>query len=218
MGIIGRRPTFTSSDDSTDTGVAAGRLNRVIADQKSTIAKLEKELKTTQFMLAHANRDSMTDLSSRNAFVDEFPKILSLAVRSDSDLAVVMVDLDDLKKVNDSKGHIAGDSLIKRAATAIKSSIRNGDFGYRYGGDEFVILLMSKSRQASQHALARLRKNISAAGISCSIGLAMLKENSDMKPKEPISRAVATKIRDVLVNEADKKMYEEKNAKDGHVL
>ncbi len=88
-----------------------------------------------------ANYDEITNLPNRNYFKDALARMLSKAKRTNEILALLFCDLDDFKIVNDTKGHSAGDLVLKESAARLKNSVREGDFVARIGGDEFVIIL-----------------------------------------------------------------------------
>ncbi len=85
--------------------------------------------------------DSLTDLPNRMLFNDRLNTALSQARRNNSRVAVMLIDLDRFKTINDSFGHEAGDSLLQEVAKQIKKSLRQGDTLARMGGDEFLVLL-----------------------------------------------------------------------------
>ena len=86
-------------------------------------------------------RDGLTGLGNHRAFQDELDEQVELAHERRAPLTLLLMDVDDLKKVNDSEGHAAGDQLLKAVARTINANLRRGDRGYRIGGDEFAIVL-----------------------------------------------------------------------------
>ncbi|MCB2185999.1 MAG: EAL domain-containing protein [Deltaproteobacteria bacterium] len=100
------------------------------------------ELKRGQERIIHqAQHDALTGLPNRTLFNDRLNQALAQAERHQGHLALLFVDLDDFKRVNDSLGHEIGDQLILAVAERIKSSVRHADTVARLGGDEFIILL-----------------------------------------------------------------------------
>src|SRR5205085_5498610 len=85
--------------------------------------------------------DFLTELPNRRAFQRDLAKQLAWANRSRHSLALVLIDLDGLKAINDSHGYAAGDAKLRTLAAALAAAVRAGDGAYRTGGDEFVALL-----------------------------------------------------------------------------
>ncbi|HTN24590.1 MAG TPA: EAL domain-containing protein [Solirubrobacteraceae bacterium] len=132
--------------------------------------------------LHQAFHDPLTDLPNRALFLDRLDLGLSRVQRSKSKLAVLFLDIDRFKFVNDSLGHAAGDELLREVAARLVASIRPGDTAARFGGDEFAILLEDvEGIAAVEHVALRilraLRAPFSVAGrdvfVSASIGIAM---------------------------------------------
>src|SRR5262249_14147608 len=92
--------------------------------------------------LAHAAlHDSLTGLANRVSFLEHLELALRRAARTGGAVAVLFVDLDNFKLVNDSFGHAAGDELLKAVGSRLQSAVRGMDVVARHGGDEFLILL-----------------------------------------------------------------------------
>jgi diguanylate cyclase (GGDEF)-like protein/PAS domain S-box-containing protein len=103
------------------------------------------ESKRDEEQLAHqANYDALTDLANRNLLQDRLAQAIKAARRDGSSIAVVFLDLDNFKLVNDSVGHDMGDELLQEMARRLKASVRDTDTVARLGGDEFVILMQNR--------------------------------------------------------------------------
>jgi diguanylate cyclase (GGDEF)-like protein len=103
-----------------------------------------------------AETDPLTGLLNRRAFILAAEREHELAARTGAELAVVLVDLDDFKGVNDREGHAAGDRLLAELATAWQGVLRPADVLARHGGDEFVLLLPATSADGAERVVARL--------------------------------------------------------------
>lgn len=101
-----------------------------------------------------AHFDALTNLPNRSLFTDRLQQALLQAERYSRLLAVMFIDLDNFKNVNDTLGHSAGDALLKMAAQRITDSLRKGDTVARLGGDEFIVMLpeLGSAQDASQVA------------------------------------------------------------------
>jgi diguanylate cyclase (GGDEF)-like protein/PAS domain S-box-containing protein len=99
--------------------------------------------------LAHAAlHDALTGLANRTSFLEHLEVGLKRAARTDTDVAVLFIDLDNFKMVNDSFGHAAGDELLKAVGSRLQAAVRGMDVVARQGGDEFLILLSDLESQA----------------------------------------------------------------------
>ena len=107
-----------------------------------------------------ANRDPLTGLFNRRFFMLEAQKTLALARQSGGEFALLYLDLDHFKEVNDRFGHSSGDALLRKVSERLKVCTREGDLVARLGGDEFAVLLQHVSRQEGQKALARYRADL----------------------------------------------------------
>jgi len=145
------------------------------------------EMRETEVALQHlATHDTLTDLPNRFLMVDRLSQLLSRAQRSGSAFAVLYMDIDRFKEVNDSHGHEFGDLLLRAVAKRLSKSVRQSDTVARIGGDEFVIILetVHELREAGavglhvQRALAKSftldRQRVS---ITASIGISFYPQN-----------------------------------------
>ncbi len=145
--------------------------------------KAEAELLKQKDILDHqAHHDALTGLANRILFNDRLEQSLKKAKRSNSKIAVLFIDLDHFKEINDSLGHAVGDDILKVVTNRLNSSIRNEDSIARLGGDEFVIMLdgLIQGQNASllaQKILEVLAKPITIEGhilyVSSSIGISI---------------------------------------------
>jgi diguanylate cyclase (GGDEF)-like protein len=193
--------------------LAAGDLrHRVDIDSQDELGDLAESfnaMATTiegshRHLTRQANHDSLTGLANRAGLRSQLTAMLAQPQRRDGVEAVLLVDLDDFKNVNDSLGHSAGDDLLVEVADRLVDVIRPSDLASRLGGDEFAILLRGVPTEA--HALAVAERTVAAladpfeiAGttvyVGASVGLAVRRHDSDL---------------DELLREADVAMYSAK--------
>ncbi|MBV8645068.1 MAG: GGDEF domain-containing protein [Candidatus Eremiobacteraeota bacterium] len=120
-----------------------------------------------------ASTDPLTGLANRRALNELIERELHNAERYGAPLAFLVLDLDDLKKINDSQGHHAGDEALKAFADVIRSGARRGDIAARYAGDEFVLVMAQTDRIAAEAVLRRLYAALERADLQCSAGVAL---------------------------------------------
>ncbi|EJM75215.1 GGDEF domain-containing protein [Pseudomonas sp. GM55] len=104
-----------------------------------------------------ALRDPLTGTGNRIAMDQTLQREIELSRRHLQPLSVLMLDIDHFKQVNDTHGHSTGDDVLKAVAASIKNQLRNVDMVFRYGGEEFLILLSNTSREAAAMVGERLR-------------------------------------------------------------
>jgi diguanylate cyclase (GGDEF)-like protein/PAS domain S-box-containing protein len=161
-----------------------------------------------------AYHDALTDLPNRTLFKDRLGLALIQAKRKRSELAVMFIDLDRFKLVNDTLGHVKGDELLQQVAGRLKGCLRKGDTLARQGGDEFTVVLpelrsrndaLTVAEKFLQHLHMPFDLSGNEAYISASIGIAMSPDNGDTV--------------DDLLRNADIAMYHVKAAgKRGHAF
>lgn len=171
-------------------------------------------MKADQLISYQAYHDILTDLPNRVLFRDRLNLAVLQAKRNGTELALMFIDLDRFKLVNDTLGHAVGDVLLQQAAMRLKACLRRGDTLARLGGDEFTAVLpeLSNRQDAMMVAdkfLACLRQPFELAGqmihISASIGIAVYPGDGDSI--------------DELISNSDIAMYQAKgNGKDGHAF
>lgn len=134
-----------------------------------------------------ALKDTLTGLGNRRFFDDSFSKTVLLAERKQQPCALILLDLDNFKPVNDNHGHHAGDEVLLAVADAMRSTLRISDNLFRFGGDEFAVLLTAEDAYSAELVAHRLVKAIAQHhicekfGVSASAGLAQLQQNENSK-------------------------------------
>jgi len=193
----GKWLSFTARLIRDENGNVAGAIEtlRDITAQK----KYENELEH------QAKHDSLTKLPNRSLLSDRLSQALGHAERDERLLAVLYIDLDDFKIVNDSLGHSSGDEFLIEVASRLKDCIRVGDTVARLGGDEFVVLLFAPENEGyitdvTQRIIEDLSKPISLKGnqlyARCSVGISIYPQDADTP--------------ETLLKNADSAMYQAK--------
>jgi two-component system, cell cycle response regulator len=175
------------------------------------IVEMHAELARNREMFrTQALYDVLTGLWNRRAILDALERELARARRGSLPVAVALVDLDHFKRVNDTYGHAAGDSVLKEAATRMAGTVRPYDPIGRYGGEEFLVILPGCDEAGAQRTMERVRTSIAAAPvvtpggelrISCSIGVACASLDIEVAP-ELLARAQQD-----LLQRADEALY-----------
>ena len=112
-----------------------------------------------------SSRDGLTGLANRHTFGNQYMKLWKQALMSNSPLSAVLIDIDNFKAVNDQRGHLYGDAVLKRVASLLQEALRGkADFAARFGGEEFVVLLPGTSPEAAMLVAERVRKLVEVAG------------------------------------------------------
>ena len=161
-------------------------------------------------MAVQSNYDSLTGILNRRGIFNSIIPFSCLAQRNDSNIGIMMIDIDHFKKVNDTYGHRYGDDVLKFVTRTIKSILRTSDILGRYGGEEFFVFLFSVKPESMYEVGEKIRSSIehasdNEAGITISIGMAQGRIHG-MKEFE-----VEQEL-DELINIADEKLYEAKEA------
>ena len=146
-----------------------------------------------------ARTDPLTGVANFRWFEEEAQREMYSSRRYGGPLSLIYLDLDDFKKINDERGHAAGDEILRAVASALRTSLRPTDLVARIGGDEFVVLLPHTDRPGAEAVVSRVRSELAPAGVGFSVGIIQLDQ--------------AVGSIDDLVGKADELMYEAKNAK-----
>jgi diguanylate cyclase (GGDEF)-like protein len=179
-----------------------GSLSRALVRAGSHLSELQEELRQL------ATVDELTGLANRRGFFALGEHELLVAARTRAAVALLFVDVDGLKRVNDQLGHAVGDQLLKEAADVIRETIRTSDLAGRLGGDEFCVLLMGDPELDPHRAVARMRATAAnhnerpgrAFPFSLSIGLSSIAPGRSVTLEE-------------LIDAADEAMYEDKRGR-----
>lgn len=161
-----------------------------------------------------SHRDALTDLPNRVLMLDRLQGAMASARRRGTRLALLFIDVDHFKQINDSLGHSAGDQVLREVAQRLRSGVRVSDTVSRHGGDEFLVLLTDVNR--TDDALLAATKMLAAFAPPCeagaetlsltvSVGIAMYPGDGDVAGDSPAT----------LIARADAAMYRAKQAGPG---
>lgn len=178
-------------------------------------ARYKKQLQALQKQKVEltkaSNTDSLSTLYNRRFLHTEFIEQIKCSYTPTKQLSLIMVDLDRFKQVNDTYGHLEGDKLIVHMASIIKAEIRDNDYAFRYGGEEFLIILNGSIEKARKVA-ERIRVSYADSDYQID-GVKLIKSTSigivEYQPKDNFELAV-----DI----ADKALYQAKNTGRNRVI
>jgi diguanylate cyclase (GGDEF)-like protein len=192
------------------TGVLAGSRNRAFRQVEQATAALRRDIERreqAEEQLRHmALHDQLTGLANRQLFYERLSHAIDTHARGDETIAVLFIDLDGFKQINDARGHHAGDVVLTTIAERLRVGLRTGDTVARFGGDEFAAVLESlvgiaEARAAAERIIADVREPIDVGGVpavvSASIGVAIHRPGAGA---------------DDVIREADAAMYSAKAA------
>ncbi len=178
-------------------------VNVVLMDVSLALDTCKEVLKSalSESMKWKAYHDSLTGVYNRHVLKEELERIKTLRI---APVAFLLVDIDDLKKVNDTFGHDVGDKVIYLVAKAIKSATRRNDSVIRLGGDEFLVILPGVTKDKAPRILERIKENIEKLNevldlplrVSVSMGVSVIEKPTDTP--------------EVAIKEADRDMYRRK--------
>jgi len=183
----------------TSTVVITGLvLNAVVGERSRAIEALAQALKTLR---EEAIRDPLTNLYNRRFLHDYLSRELVRAERERIRVAVIMIDLDHFKRVNDTAGHSAGDEVLVQVAALLKRHIRGSDIACRFGGEEFTLVLPNATPQSARsraEAICSAVREESGRllGVTASLGVAIFPDST----REP----------EALLRAADQALYQAK--------
>ncbi len=181
-----------------DLEAANDELDSLVRMRTRALEQEIAERKQAEAIITHmANHDSLTGLPIRSLFLDRLAQALATARRNRRLVAVLFIDLDDFKAVNDTLGHDAGDQLLREAAQRLQTCVRETVTVARHGGDEFTVVLTDISGRSSVGMVAQKMLDVlsqpfdlhrGAAQVGCSVGIAIYPANGE-QPESLLERA-----------------------------
>ncbi|WNF45462.1 GGDEF domain-containing protein [Pseudomonas sp. SG20056] len=199
---LGERANHSAGYRLNHDGEFLGELTfrRNVRFSEDELGQLESLLASLLFPLRNALlyraavqsalRDPLTETGNRIAMQQTLKREVDIARRTLQPLSVLMVDIDHFKRINDTHGHLIGDQALKAVASALKESLRNVDMVFRFGGEEFMVLLSNTSRESASMVGERLRMAVlgiqylvenRAIELSVSLGCATLLPGESME-------------------------------------
>lgn len=217
---------FERSPEVRQIGVIAERIDKQLVpqlavslspDDLSTLfANLDNEMSEIKFLLTtlfdrylelEHGRDALTRLLNRRFLPSAMMREIDLAKKTQRMFSVMLIDIDHFKQVNDTYGHDAGDTVLQQVAALIMNTVRSGDFVFRYGGEEMLVILVDVDRDTSLSVAEKIRRKIEQTtiplsggrflNITVSAGLAAYDGHPDYRR---------------IITQADTAVYEAKNA------
>lgn len=179
----------------------------------------ELALIDNRMLVRDASKDEMTGALNRNALEYIFINQYELSLATSGTFVLAMCDLDHFKRINDTYGHLAGDSVLKEFVRVVKHTLRDSDIIIRYGGEEFIILLPNTNISNAEQKLDHLRDTFANLcchyegqyiNVSVSIGAVAI------APKHPY--ALLDRGIDAFIEEADALLYQAKNSGRNRVI
>ncbi len=180
------------------------------------VVDLQDAVESLKFLLAtlfernqeaENGRDALTRLYSRRFLPAVVGREISVCQRRKTSFALMLIDLDHFKQVNDTYGHDAGDMVLQQAAALLLSSVRNGDFVFRYGGEELLVMLVEVTQESVERIAETIRSRFETSAftlaqgktvnVTASIGVAMFDGHPDHQ---------------YLIKRADDAMYQAKHS------
>lgn len=197
LGTLAKEPEGIDVEEFADLAV---RLSEAVGAVQSVAVEglVERQVHELESL---ANSDPLTGLANRRALQERLLESLAVHKRYDTPFALLVLDVDGLKRVNDSKGHKAGDRVLVQVALAMRRTLRTTDIPARIGGDEFCVLAPNQNAAAAEPLARRIAEAVesesdSDPGIGISIGVVSCPEHG-------------TDI-DALLDTADQAMYRAK--------
>ena len=182
-------------------------LDRAESNLRNIINHISLAIKTPT-LYDRAVVDGLTGLYTKRHLTAELERLFAASKRLSKALAVIMLDIDHFKKINDTHGHLSGDIVLREVASIIKQQIREYDSAYRYGGEEICILLPDADAKSAVSVAERIRKAIAKRP---------MRGDRNQKVRVNISGGVAIFMKHMekqedLVAAADKALYKAKKA------
>jgi len=202
----GNLPEMNKNYEKNEIGILAHQfadMLQALRDKQEEIDKIHQELEES------AITDSLTKIYNRRHLQDMYPRLMAQAQRDHLFLSAILLDLDHFKQINDHHGHLAGDQCLVHLAELLKETSRANDFGFRIGGEEFLILSINDSNEGSRLLAEKIRISLeqnptafkdNIIPLTASIGVSHA--DTSLPPDESLTN---------LLYQADKALYQAKS-------
>jgi len=186
-------------------------LSNYFADMLLALREKQSEIQKTHAKLEQsAITDTLTGLYNRRCLQEIFPKLLSQAMRDNLCVFGIILDLDYFKKINDTYGHIVGDHCLVHFSKLIQQEARNSDYIFRLGGEEFLVLTVSKNIMAATSFADKIRQKIEAMPLHEADALIQITVSGGVSYAKPKGSPETTLNQ--MLSRADIALYQAKNA------
>jgi diguanylate cyclase len=186
--------------ESGDTGILMKEVETGIAEIKFLLAGL-----FDRFIEVESGRDSLTHLLNRRFLPAVLTREMAIARRGGAPFSLLLIDLDRFKVINDTYGHAAGDLVLQQASDLVTTSVRVGDFVFRYGGEEILIVLVEVNKEGALRVAETIREKFAAE---------QMRVGEDKTTNVTVSIGVATynghPDYETIMKDADGALYEAK--------
>lgn len=182
----------------------------------------QREFLTAELCDAQAQIVAKLDIARRSAMIDALTRVwnrraaeellgfaLEQAESEDYGIAVVMLDVDRFKVINDGAGHQVGDQVLRKVASLLVANVREGDAVCRYGGDEFLLILQRASRESAEQIVDRIRQRVGEFPMKTRTGSLTVSVSAGLALR-PSGRIIGG---DALIEMADQALYRNKQAR-----
>jgi diguanylate cyclase (GGDEF)-like protein len=214
-GTIGEEIAVDAMKNGADDYIIKNNLNRLIPaiNRELRDAEVRRERTRAEERIRHlAYYDPLTDLPNRTLFQNRLEQAVHNAMRARNPLAVMIMDLDTFKEINDTLGHFMGDAVLRDIGHRLATGLRESDTVARLGGDEFAVMLPNVGRAGAELAarklLALVQEPLTVEGVNLdvhsSVGIALFPEHGTEA--------------EILIQRADVAMYVAKQDRSGHVV
>src|SRR6202163_4034311 len=180
-------------------------LNTYLVTKRLEIRRLREQLLSStiqqELIRQQSFTDPLTEIYNRRSLEEIAGRFISHARRLKNPLSLLLIDVDRFKDVNTTFGHLTGDVVLADTAALLKSSVRGSDAVFRYGGDEFLVILAGTSTTDARHVVERIRAGLADWNRAGHL------ENFELSLSIGVAEWAEGKALDVLLNTADHEMY-----------